>query len=106
MGLRSLSILPLLVVAALAIAVLTSETQAQPPPIKTSTPSSAKTGSVEGRVFGITQGGDLKPARMPAIYLLYQGLGEHHCVKDVCESTADRQYQISSLLREPNKTSS
>jgi len=34
---------------------------------------------------------------MPKIYLLFQGLGEHHCVNDVCESTADRQYQLTSL---------
>lgn len=62
-----------------------------------SPPSSAKTGSVDGRVFGITQSGDLKPARMPKLWLLFQGLGEHHCVNDVCESTADRQYQLTSL---------
>jgi hypothetical protein len=34
---------------------------------------------------------------MPTIYLLYQGQGEHHCVNDVCESTADRQYELASL---------
>ncbi len=81
---------------ALGLVFLAIATQGQQH-TKTSTPSSAKPGSVNGRVVGFTQSGDLKPARMPAIYLLYQGQGEQHCVNDVCESTADTQYQISSL---------
>jgi len=50
------------------------------------------TGTVEGRVLGITRAGDLKPARMPTIYLLYKGQGEH-----LDPNSADRQYQLSSL---------
>src|SRR5258708_2968587 len=50
------------------------------------------TGTVSGHVFGITQGGDLKPARMPTIYLLYQGQADH-----LEENSADSQYQLVSL---------
>lgn len=52
----------------------------------------AATGTVEGRVFGITRGGDLKPARMPTIYLLYKGRGE-----PTEEKSADDHYSITSL---------
>jgi hypothetical protein len=82
-----------LFVTALAIVMLTSETQAQAPHTKTSTPTVLKTGSVDGRVFGITHGGDLKPARMPTIYLLYEGQREKHLE----ENSADYQYQLVSL---------
>src|ERR1700693_3338672 len=39
--------------------------------------SAPAVGSVEGRILGISRTGDLKPARMPTIYLLYKGQGEH-----------------------------
>ena len=35
--------------------------------------SAARPGIVSGRVFAITEGGDLKPARMAAVYALYLG---------------------------------
>jgi len=56
------------------------------------TTAPAATGTVEGRVLGITRSGDLKPARMPTIYLLYQGRGEH-----IEEKSADDHYSITSL---------
>lgn len=43
----------------------------------------AQSGSVAGRVFGITQGGDLKPARLARVYLLYSSRD----VKDEGEET-------------------
>ena len=54
--------------------------------------SAPAVGSVEGRILGISRTGDLKPARMPTIYLLYKGQGEH-----LDPNSADQQYQLSSL---------
>jgi hypothetical protein len=42
--------------------------------------------------LGLRGTGDLKPARMPTIYLLYKGQGEH-----LDPNSVDRQYQLSSL---------
>jgi hypothetical protein len=46
------------------------------------------TGTVEGKVFAVTRGGDLKPARMPTIYLFYKGPGEN-----LEANSADDHYQ-------------
>src|SRR5271166_5313015 len=46
------------------------------------------TGVVEGRAFGITKGGDLKPARMPTVYLFYKGRGGK-----LDKGTSDEHYQ-------------
>jgi hypothetical protein len=54
--------------------------------------TAAATGTVEGKVFAITRGGDLKPARMPTIYLLYKGQGEH-----LEANSADAHYQNASM---------
>ncbi len=58
---------------------------------QTHTTAPAATGTVEGRVFGITRSGDLKPARMPTIYLFYQGRG------GLEENSADDHYQNISM---------
>lgn len=50
------------------------------------------TGTVEGKVLAITRGGDLKPARIPTIYLLYKGRGE-----DLELNSADDHYQHASM---------
>src|SRR5258707_9820590 len=61
-------------------------------PAQTHRTATTASGTVEGRVFGITRGGDLKPARMPNIYLLYKGRGEK-----LEEDSADDRYQNASL---------
>jgi hypothetical protein len=48
-----------------------------------------KPGIVSGRVFGITSGGDLKPARMADVYLLY-------VYRKADLSGADKEYQESA----------
>jgi hypothetical protein len=58
-----------------------------------STTSTATTGSIEGRVLGITRDGDLKPARVPNIYLLYEGHRSGH----VDPSSAEEHYTKVSL---------
>lgn len=40
----------------------------------TSKPARVKAGAVSGRVFLITEGGDLKPARLANVYLFYGGV--------------------------------
>ncbi len=64
------------------------------PAIQTQTQASAATatGTVDGKVFAITRGGDLKPARMPTIYLLYRGRGEN-----LQANSADDHYQNASM---------
>ena len=57
-------------------------------PAQTHGSTPAATGTVEGRVFGVTRSGDLKPARMPSMYLLYKGRGE-----SLEENSADDHYQ-------------
>jgi len=76
----------LLVFCAVTTAIARSQTHAP------AAGSPAVTGAVEGRVLGITRTGDLKPARMPTIYLLYKGQGEH-----LEANSADAHYQIASL---------
>ena len=60
----------------LALAVLSgagpAEQRAAQPAPKEQTP---KPGTLTGRVFAITEGGDLKPARMAKVYLFYHGRG-------------------------------
>jgi len=86
MGLRSLSVISVLAVGLVANA----QTNIKAPP-----PTTPKaTASVSGRVFGITQSGDLKPARMAHIYLVYKGRSERYA-----ESTASATYKRESLKR-------
>jgi hypothetical protein len=64
---------------------------------QTRTTSPVATGTVEGRVFGISRTGDLKPARMPSMYLLYKGRGE-----SLEQGSADNHYQNESITNSIN----
>jgi len=68
MGLRCLAVIPVLAL------VFTADAQRNDAAQPTTTPQA--TASVSGRVFGITPSGDLKPARMAHIYLVYKGRSE------------------------------
>jgi len=68
MGLRCLSLILVLAVTLMANAQQGSATR------PTAIPQA--TASVSGRVFGVTPSGDLKPARMAHIYLVYKGRSE------------------------------
>jgi hypothetical protein len=76
----------------LTVALLANPASAQQSGVKISTPNLATVGSIEGRVFGITRGGDLKPARMPRVYLLYGGQRE-----DLEETSAQAHYEAKSI---------
>ena len=86
MGLRCLSVIPVLVL------VITADAQRNDAAQTTKTPQA--TAAVSGRVFGITQSGDLKPARMAHIYLVYKGRSERYE-----ENTAGATYEVESLDR-------
>jgi len=85
MGLRCLSVISVLALALMANAQRNDTA-------RTATTPQA-TASVSGRVFGITQSGDLKPARMAHIYLMYKGRSEFE------EHTASATYKAESLKR-------
>lgn len=86
MGLRCLTLIWVLVVA--------PTVNAQQNGAKRPTLTPQATASVSGRVFGITSSGDLKPARMVHIYLVYKGRSERYE-----ENTAGSTYEVESLDR-------
>lgn len=86
MGLRGLLLIPVLAV------VLTANAQQSGATRPTATPQA--TASVSGRVFGITSSGDLKPARMAHVFLVYKGRSERYE-----ENTAGATYEVESLDR-------
>jgi hypothetical protein len=86
MGLRCFSLIPVL---AFALAANAQQSGATRP-----TATAQATASVSGRVFGVTPSGDLKPARMAHIYLVYKGRSERYE-----ENTAGATYEVESLDR-------
>jgi hypothetical protein len=63
-------------------------------------------GSIHGRVFAITQGGDLKPARLATVYLVFEARTIGHKVdkKFDCETTAFTHF-LQARLDEDRRTS-
>ena len=62
----------LAVVAIMFAMVVSAQQRNTPPPTKAASPRTQKFGIVSGRVFLVTNGGDLKHARLAETYLLYQ----------------------------------
>jgi hypothetical protein len=58
-----------------------------------------KLGSVSGRVFGITENGDLKPARLAHIYLLYKGSETTQEFEENTAGTAFARAAVSSQIK-------
>src|ERR1019366_8109322 len=58
----------------------------------------AKTGVVSGSVFLITKGGDLKPARMAQVYLLYISGSVNATGANSDESSTVGSFWLDSLL--------
>jgi len=54
-----------------ALVCVSAQQRTAPRASKTAAPAPPKAGAVSGRVFAITEGGDIKPGRMAKIYLFY-----------------------------------
>jgi hypothetical protein len=93
-------------VAALATTVVSghpqsSEKRTATPPQKA---SSASFGSVSGRIFLITKGGDLKPARLARLYLMYErGSSSISAVLAAGEGDTPGIFYLNKLLEATNE---
>jgi hypothetical protein len=86
--------IPCMAAVLLILGVVQAPTKQGSPTKKTSTPSA---GIVTGRVFAITQGGDLKPARMAHVYLFFQNGPEAASLTKTIGTTPDLFYLQKKL---------